>query len=122
MLGWCDHDDIRARLLNARALVMPSELYETFGMVLVEAMSSGLPVIVNTAAGAAAIVEPPSRLLVPPGQPAALAAALNALDDATVDEVGAANRQRFERHYSESLGVSALEAIYREAIAAAGIT
>ena len=35
-------------------------------MVLIEAMSSGLPVIVNTAAGAAAIVEPPPQLLVPP--------------------------------------------------------
>jgi glycosyltransferase involved in cell wall biosynthesis len=118
MLGWRDRDEITARLKSARALVMPSELYETFGMVLVEAMSAGLPVIVNTSAGAAAIVEPPPELLVPPRQPLALAAAIEALDDRTVDTVGAANRRRFEQYYSQSVGVVALEAAYREAIAA----
>jgi glycosyltransferase involved in cell wall biosynthesis len=118
MLGWRDRADVTARLLSARALVAPSELYETFGMVLVEAMSAGVPVIVTTAAGAAAIVEPPADLVVPPRQAAALADALEALDDVTVDAVGAANRRRFEQHYSESVGVAALEAAYREAIAA----
>jgi glycosyltransferase involved in cell wall biosynthesis len=120
MLGWRERDEIRARMLDARALVMPSELYETFGMVLVEAMSAGLPVIVNTVAGAATIVEPPSALLVPPRDPNALAAALDALDDDTVDTVGATNRQRFEQHYSEPVGVAALERLYSDAIAAAG--
>jgi glycosyltransferase involved in cell wall biosynthesis len=120
MLGWRSRDDVMARLLSARALVAPSELYETFGMVLVEAMSAGLPVIVNTAAGAAAIVEPPAELLVPPRNPVALSAALDALDDTTVDGVGAANRRRFERWYTESVGVAALEAAYGEAIAVQG--
>ena len=73
--------------------------------------------IVNTAAGAAAIVQPPPELLVPPRHPASLAAALDALDDPTVDAVGEANRQRFEQHYCESVGVAALEATYGEAIA-----
>jgi glycosyltransferase involved in cell wall biosynthesis len=114
--GWLDHGEITQRLLGARALVAPSELYETFGMVLVEAMSAGLPVIVNTAAGAAAIVEPPPQLLVPPRRPAALADALAALDDHTVDTVGAANRQRFEERYSEPVGVAGLERLYRDAI------
>jgi glycosyltransferase involved in cell wall biosynthesis len=120
MLGWRERDEIRTRMLDARALVMPSELYETFGMVLVEAMSAGLPVIVNTVAGAATIVEPPSALLVPPRDPNALAAALGALDDDTVDTVGATNRHRFEKHYSEPVGVAALERLYDDAIAAAG--
>ena len=120
MLGWQSRDEIIRRLLSARALVMPSELYETFGMTLVEAMSAGLPVIVNTAAGAATIVDPPPELLVPPAQPTALAAALDALDDATVDRVGVANRRRFEQHYSEAEGVAALERLYHETIEAAG--
>jgi glycosyltransferase involved in cell wall biosynthesis len=116
LLGWRDRDEVRRRLLAARALVMPSELYETFGMVLVEAMSAGLPVIVNTVAGAASIVEPPPALLVPPRNPAALGAALLALDDVLADDVGARNRRRFEAHYSESVGVAALETLYDDAI------
>jgi glycosyltransferase involved in cell wall biosynthesis len=120
MLGWRERDEIRARMLGARALIAPSELYETFGMVLVEAMSAGLPVIVNTVAGAAAIVEPPPALLVPPRDPSALAGALDALDDPTVDTVGVANRQRFEQQYSEPVGVAALERLYDDAIAGAG--
>jgi glycosyltransferase involved in cell wall biosynthesis len=85
-------------------------------MVLVEAMSAGLPVIVNTVAGAASIVEPPPALLVPPRNPAALGAALLALDDVLADDVGARNRRRFEAHYSESVGVAALETLYDDAI------
>jgi len=120
MLGWLDRDDVRSRLLHARALVMPSELYETFGMVLVEAMSAGLPVIVNTLAGSATVVDGPPALVVAPRNPAALASAIDALDDATVDAVGAANRRRFEERYCERVGVTALEAVYAEAIMAAG--
>jgi glycosyltransferase involved in cell wall biosynthesis len=120
LLGWRDRDETRQRLLDARALVMPSELYETFGMVLVEAMSAGLPVIVNTVAGAAAIVDPPPALVVAPRDPAALGRALDALDDATVDAVGTTNRRRYEERYSEVVGVAALESLYLDTIAAAG--
>ena len=99
-------------------MVMPSELYETFGMVLVEAMSAGLPVIVNTVAGAATIVDAPPALLVAPRNPGALASAIDALDDVTVDTVGAANRRRFQEHFSEAVGVRALEALYDETLKA----
>jgi glycosyltransferase involved in cell wall biosynthesis len=119
MLGWRDRDEVRRRLLCARAMVMPSELYETFGMVLVEAMSAGLPVIVNTVAAAATVVDAPPALVVAPRDPTALASALDALDDVTVDTVGGANRRRFEERFSEPIGIAALEALYREAIMAA---
>ena len=117
MLGWRERDEIMRRMLSARALVAPSELYESFGMVLVEAMSAGLPVLVNTAAGAATIVEPPPELLVAPRRHDALAAAIGELTDTMVDQVGAQNRRRFEQCYSESVGVAALQSLYHDAIA-----
>lgn len=118
MLGWLSRAEVTERLLTARALVMPSEWYEPFGMVLIEAMSAGLPIIVTSASGARSIVEPDERLVVPPRQPAALATAIASLDDVTVDEAGAANRVTFEQRYTEQVGVANLEALYRSTIEA----
>ena len=112
LLGWCSRAEVAERMLRARALVMPTEWYEPFGMVLIEAMSAGLPVIVTTAAGARTIVGGRESLIVPPGRPDALAAAVNSLDDDTVDTEGAANRARFEARYTEAIGVANLEALY----------
>ena len=112
LLGWRSRAEVAERMLRARALVMPTEWYEPFGMVLIEAMSAGLPVIVTTAAGARTIVGGRDARIVPPGRPEALAAAINALDDDTVDTEGAANRARFEARYTEAIGVANLEALY----------
>ena len=45
--GWEEQSNIINHLSSARAVVMPSKLRETFGLVSVEALSSGLPVIVS---------------------------------------------------------------------------
>jgi glycosyltransferase involved in cell wall biosynthesis len=111
-LGWRSRAEVAERMLRARALVMPTEWYEPFGMVLIEAMSAGLPVIVTTAAGARTIVGGCESLVVPPGRPDALAGAIDSLDDDTVDTEGAANRARFEARYTEAIGIANLEALY----------
>ena len=61
--------------------VLPS-LYEGYGMVLAEAMARGLPIISTTAGAVPETVAADAALLVPPGDSAALAAALRqAIDD-----------------------------------------
>jgi len=47
LTGWQNHTQIRDHLAGARALVMPSLYPEPFGLVAVEAMGSGLPVIAS---------------------------------------------------------------------------
>ncbi len=115
-VGWLSRDDVARRMLSARALVMPTEWYEPFGMVLIEAMSAGVPIVTTTMAGARAIVGGSDELVVPPRRPAALAAALDALDDTTVDAEGAANRARYEATYTEQRGLDELLAAYATAI------
>jgi glycosyltransferase involved in cell wall biosynthesis len=114
LTGWLDRDAVTSRVLRARALVMPSEWYEPFGMVLIEAMSAGLPIITTTVAGARTIVGPSGLIAVPPNDPAALARAIDALDDATVDRLGAANRASYVERYTTAVGVAALEQLYAE--------
>lgn len=119
MLGWQDRQEIVRRLLHARALVAPSELYETFGMVLIEAMSAGLPIVVSSVAGARDVVGVPDDLVFGPRDVRGLADAIDRLDDRRVDAVGAANRSRFERDYDVRVGVANLESLYADTIAAA---
>lgn len=51
--GWQDHDTIGAHLHNARAVIMPSRLRETFGLVAIESIASGIPVVVSTSSAVA---------------------------------------------------------------------
>jgi glycosyltransferase involved in cell wall biosynthesis len=60
---------------EADAFVLPS-LHEGYGMVYAEAMVHGLPVIATTAGAIPETVSSQAGLLVPPGDPQALARAL----------------------------------------------
>jgi glycosyltransferase involved in cell wall biosynthesis len=114
--GWLDRDEVTARMLNARAFVFPSEWYEPFGMVLVEAMSAGLPIIATTASDASRIAGAPNELIVPTGDEQALTDALLGLTDEVVDEVGAHSRRRFEETYTEAAGLAGLERLYADVV------
>ncbi|NOY62512.1 MAG: glycosyltransferase family 4 protein, partial [Gammaproteobacteria bacterium] len=56
-LGSQDKEGISHLMLNSQFLVMPSECYEGFPMVLVEAFAHGLPVLASRLGGMAEIVE-----------------------------------------------------------------
>ena len=55
-VGWIDQSSLAWYLQNAQAAVFPQ--VEDFGLVVLEAMSQGCPVIVNKSSGAAEIVRP----------------------------------------------------------------
>jgi glycosyltransferase involved in cell wall biosynthesis len=61
---------------SADLFVLPSRL-ETFGTAIVEGLASGLPVVSTTAGAIPELVDEHNGRLVPPDDPAALAAALN---------------------------------------------
>ena len=65
-----------AELAAARLLVAPSLGGESFGMVLIRAFASGTPVVASDIDGYRAVVDPGAGVLVPPGQPEPLAAAI----------------------------------------------
>lgn len=56
LLGWLREEALLAQLAGCRALLFPGE--EDFGIVMVEALSAGKPVIAYGAGGATEIVQP----------------------------------------------------------------
>jgi len=115
IVGWQHRDDVRARMLSSRALAFPSTWYEPFGMVLIEALAAGLPVIGYDVASVRSIVEPSRPWLLPQSTDVSgLAAAAGALeDDALVDELSVRSRARFETAFTPERNGPLLEAVYR---------
>ncbi len=79
LLGWQSSDAIRAAILSARALVLPS-FAEGLPVVLMEALALGRPVIATQVAGVAELVRPTENgWLIPAGDVDALTTAMRRL-------------------------------------------
>jgi glycosyltransferase involved in cell wall biosynthesis len=119
-LGWVDDESL---LLDAYAatdiFVMPS-MAEAFGMMAIEAMACGKPVIVFDGTSLPEVTFAPSAgLAVPLGDTAALTAAILHLvtnPDARIAR-GERSRQLAEQHYDVKLHAKRLAALYKSVIA-----
>lgn len=112
-VGPKDAAQVAEYLARARALVLPSvDASETFGLVQLEAMASGVPVVASDLPTGVREVGEPGRTchLVPPGDPAALGRALGDLlqDGEAVRKMGVAGRLRFQERYTRELMVDRL--------------
>jgi phosphatidyl-myo-inositol alpha-mannosyltransferase len=102
VLGFLDQDAFTAELLGAKALVAPSLGGESFGMVLTRAFACATPVVASDIPGYRDVMTPQAGVLVPSGDPAALADAVAALleDEPRRQSLGAAARELARRRYS----------------------
>jgi phosphatidylinositol alpha-mannosyltransferase len=102
VLGFLDQDAFTAELLGAKALVAPSLGGESFGMVLTRAFACATPVVASDIAGYRDVMSPEAGVLVPPGDPTALARAVVELldDEPRRRALGAAARQLARERYS----------------------
>ncbi len=110
-LGALDRDGVRAAMRDADAFVLSSRI-ETFGVVLIEALAMGLPVIATESGGPECIVTAEDGILVPVGDAAALGSALARMRDAAASYDPAALRASCAVRFGEAALVERLEAVY----------
>lgn len=119
-LGRQTEDEVRALMRQATVLLVPSLWYEGFPMVIVEALSLGLPVIASRLGSLPEIVaDGVCGLLHTPGDPAALGKALQDflhLPAESQTTMRRAARLRYLDHYSEPRNYEMLLRIYAEAL------
>lgn len=102
MAGWRDEAGLCALLAGARLAVLPSR-EESFGNAMAEAMAAGVPLLSTRAGSIPELVDDGcTGVLVPPGDPSALADALGAMlaDTRRAESMAALARQVMRRRYS----------------------
>jgi glycosyltransferase involved in cell wall biosynthesis len=121
-LGPVPHSELPDVLRACDLFLLTTEPPESFGIVLIEAMASGLPVIATDFPGVrAVVVEGETGLLAPRGDTRAVAAGLGELVAAGADgraRIGAAGRERAEREWNWPRLVERMDTAYAEAIVA----
>ena len=104
-VGWVDYRRMRELYAQADICVVPSVWAEPFGIVAVEGMAMGMPVVASRVGGLQHIVVPgETGYLFDPGSSVDLAFCLDKLldDPAGGVEMGARGRERVEQKYTWS--------------------
>lgn len=119
LVGRLPHDRLPA-LLRSADLVACTPSYEPFGLVALEAMACGVPVLATAVGGLAdTVVDKVTGVLVPPRRPRSIAAAMQMLlaDPVKRSFLGAAGRDRAESRYPWSRIAADTLRIYERCVA-----
>lgn len=112
--GWRDRDGVVAEMKACDVLVVPSR-WEGFGLVAVEAMRLGKPVIASAAGGLRdTLADGQYGVIVPPDDPEALRAALLALTPEQRARFAALGPVRFNERYTARRMADDIDAVYHQ--------
>ena len=109
-----------ARMMAAADLFVLPSLHETFGCVLIEAMASGVPSVATRVGGVPEVLPPEAGPLVPAGDAAALAEAIDATLQREFDP--ARLRAMAEHDYGYEAFAERWSGVYDELLSSRGRT
>jgi len=101
LLGWCSNEEVRARLVGARAMLLPS-FAEGLPVSIMEAFALGKPVISTYIAGIPELVDSSCGWIIPAGDVPALTAAIRdcmTRDESELKTMGQIGRSRVEARH-----------------------
>lgn len=116
--GWIDRATLAAWYAASTIVAVPSAWPEPFGIVGLEAMAAGKPVVATDTGGVREWLDPGvTGVAVTPRDATGFARALDELlrDPEAQSRMGAAGRQRVTQHFALGDHVSVIEEIYRQA-------
>jgi phosphatidylinositol alpha-mannosyltransferase len=117
LLGGLSEEELTAELERASLLAAPALGGESFGMVLTRAFACATPAVASDIEGYAAVATRESAVLVPPGDPDALALALvEALEDEPRRRAMGEAARKVAESYSWDRIARRLAAIYEELV------
>jgi len=111
-VGWRSRDEIEALYASADVLVVPSR-WEALGLVALEAMRAGLPVVASRVGGLPEVVEDRrTGRVIEPENPGLLAEVLSGLDEPALRRMGACARERFLQRFQVERLIDELDQAY----------
>jgi len=119
VLGFCDKEEIMSLMQCCRGLVFPSIWYEGFPVTLLEALSTGTPVICSNIGGLPEIIEDQQQgLLFEPGDSIDLKLKVRQLgqDDNLHEQLCLNAREKYLFRYAPEKNYAQLLAIYQKLI------
>lgn len=118
LLGRVSRSDLPALIRSSDAVICVP-WYEPFGIVPLEAMACGVPVVASTVGGLVdTVVDGVTGIHVPPRDPPRLASALRRLlaDPGLMSSLGAAGVQRVQRRYRWDRVAASTRSVYQEVL------
>lgn len=117
ILGFQAKSEVNRLLKHARALIMCSQWYETFGMVIAEAYSNGTPVIVGNIGNIKdLVVDGKTGILFEYDSSNALADAVRSVENMDGKQMGEKGYQLFRENLSSEANYEQLRKIYQKVL------
>jgi glycosyltransferase involved in cell wall biosynthesis len=119
LAGVLDRPAVARLVAGARAVIVPSEWEEPFGLVVVEAMAAGVPTIASAIGSLPELVtDGVDGIVLEPGDVAALARVLREVEEepARFEQLGRRARKTYEDRFDPDANLEELLSIYRFAI------
>ena len=115
--GWLERSALRTALSDARAVLFPARWQEPYGIVGVEALAMGTPVIAMVRGGMSDWAHT-GTISVPPGDTTAMSSAIQSMasDPAQAHALGAAGQRWVAEALKPDALASRIEAVYSELV------